>query len=65
MKHTWLMFALALAVVGCDRGGATLTGPEQIAVPEVPTDTKVWVNEPARLADMRGSVVLVEAWHPT
>ncbi len=58
--------ALATASLGCNRGGTTLTGAQAVAAAELPADdAKAWLDQPMRLADHRGDVVLIEAFHPS
>lgn len=60
-----LLLLIALALAGCSRGGAELTGPQRTAAPEVPTDAQRWLHGSVTLAELKGKVVLVEAWHPS
>jgi hypothetical protein len=59
------LVAAAPALAGCSRPS---TGSEGAAasVPELQDRAEAWVNgAPVTFAAARGSVVLVEAWHPT
>jgi hypothetical protein len=59
------LVAVVLASVGCKRGGVELTGSQRVPAPEVPADARRWLNGKVKLAELKGKVVLVEAWHPS
>lgn len=59
------LLTAAPALGACSKApsGETAAGP---AAPELPGRADAWVNgAPVTFAALRGSVVLVEAWHPT
>ena len=61
-KRTLLLLTL-LVLAGC--GGKLLTGAEAIPARELPSADNVWENGKVRFADLKGEVVLVEAWSPS
>jgi len=74
MRFLCLAFALlALGSIGCDRseksGAPTASSAKGEAAPlaDFPSrDASSWAHgAPAPLAEARGKVVLLEAWHPT
>ena len=56
----------ASAQAACDKGASSASQPAGAVLPELPVaDATRWVNgSPQTLAAARGSVVLVEVWHP-
>lgn len=71
-RRNALALALALAALGCDRKPTAGPSPDASAsdgtlladFPNIKASS--WINgAPAPLAEARGKVVLVEAWHPT
>jgi hypothetical protein len=67
-RHHLLWLALALsaaapAVAGCSKA-TSYSAESAMAAPEPPAQADHWVNgKPLSLAEARGNVVLVEAWH--
>ncbi len=64
--------ACALTTLGCDKKGTGGPSPgasanEAAPMADFPSrEVSSWVNgAPTPLAEARGKVVLVEAWHPT
>jgi hypothetical protein len=65
-KRAVLMIAvIGMSLAGCRRGGTTLVGDSAATAPELPREDASWLNGKLDLAAARGSVVLVEAWHPS
>ncbi|MDI3291729.1 hypothetical protein [Polyangium sp. 15x6] len=70
---TLALVTLALCALGCDKKNPSGASPDASAsdgvapladFPNVKASS--WINgAPAPLAEARGKVVLVEAWHPT
>jgi hypothetical protein len=67
-RHHLLWLALALsaaapALAGCSKA-TSYTAESAVALPELPAQADHWVNgAPLSLAEAKGNVVLVEAWH--
>jgi len=73
MRTLWFIAAVALlGATACNKdtsGGAAVSAtpeaPGQVLPEFSSSDPAYWVNgAPSPLASLRGSVVLIESWHP-